>query len=195
MQQIRDKIMKIGANDIRVGNLLELDKRLWVVLKTQHVQPGKGGAFMQVEMKEIKDGTKNNTRFRSSETVTKVSLEARDFQFLYESGDSIELMDKTNYEQISLSKDLVGDQAAFLQEGMDVMVEFYNDSPIAVVLPDTTIVEIAECEPAIKNQTAASSYKPALLTNGVRITVPPFVGVGDRVVVRIATQEYMERAK
>jgi elongation factor P len=187
--------MKIGANDIRVGNLLELDKRLWVVLKTQHVQPGKGGAFMQVEMKDIKDGTKNNNRFRSSETVTKVSLEVRDFQFSYASGDSIELMDTTNYEQISLSKELVGDQFAFLQEGMDVKVEFYGEEPVAVVLPDTMIAEIAECEPAIKNQTASSSYKPAKLTNGVRITVPPFVGVGDKVVVRIATQEYMERAK
>ncbi len=187
--------MKIGANDIRVGNLLELDKRLWVVLKTQHVQPGKGGAFMQVEMKDIKDGTKNNNRFRSSETVTKVSLEARDFQFLYESGDSIELMDKTNYEQISLNKELVGEQAAFLQEGMDVMVEFYGEEAIAVVLPDTVIAEVAECEPAIKNQTAASSYKPAVLDNGVRIMVPPFISTGDKVVVRIASLEYMERAK
>ncbi len=187
--------MKIGANDIRVGNLLEFNSRLWVVLKTQHVQPGKGGAFMQVEMKDIKDGTKNNNRFRSSETVTKVSLEARDYQYLYESGDNIELMDKTTYEQISLSKELVGEQAAFLQEGMDVMVEFYGEEAIAVVLPDTIVAEIAECEPAIKNQTAASSYKPAKPTNGVRITVPPFVSVGDKVVVRIGTLEYMERAK
>lgn len=187
--------MKINVNEIRVGNLLEHNKRLWVVLKTMHVQPGKGGAFMQVEMKDIKDGTKSNTRFRSSDTVERVQLEQKDYQYLYDNGDNVELMDQTSFEQVSLSKELLGEQAPFTQEGMIVMVEYYGDEAIAIVLPDTVIMEIKDCEPVIKGQTASSSYKPALLENDVRITVPPFVNVGDRVVVRIATQEYLERAK
>ena len=188
-------IMKISANDIRVGNVLEFEGKLWVVLKTMHTQPGKGGAYMQVEMKEIKAGTKTNTRFRSSETVTKVSLDQVTYQYLYESDDMIELMDKTTYEQISLSKQLLGDDVAFLQEGMDVNVEFYGEEPISMVLPDTVIMAIAECEPVVKGQTAASSYKPGILENGVKIMVPPFINQGDKVIVRISTREYMERAK
>lgn len=187
--------MKINVNEIRVGNLLEYDKRLWVVLKTMHVQPGKGGAYMQVEMKDIKDGTKNNTRFRSSETVERVQLEQKDYQFIYTNGDMVELMDQTTYEQISLRADLLGDQAPFIQEGMKVMVEYYGEEAIAIVLPDTVIMAVNDCEPVVKGQTAASSYKPAILENGVRVMVPPFVNVGDKVVVRIATQEYLERAK
>lgn len=187
--------MKISANDIRVGNVLEFEGKLWVVLKTMHTQPGKGGAYMQVEMKEIKAGTKTNTRFRSSETVTKVSLDQVTYQYLYESDDMIELMDKTTYEQISLSKALLGDDVAFLQEGMDVNVEFYGEEAISMVLPDTVIMAIAECEPVVKGQTAASSYKPGILDNGVKIMVPPFINQGDKVIVRIATREYMERAK
>lgn len=187
--------MIIGANDIRVGQLLNYNKRLCVVYKTQHVQPGKGGAYMQVEMKDIKEGTKYNNRFRSSETVEKVSLDERDFQFVYASGDMLELMDKATYEQISVSKELVGDNAAFLQDGMDVKLEYYGEEAIAVKLPDTTVVGVTECEPVVKGQTASSSYKPAILENGVRIMVPPFVNSGDRVVVRIDTKEYMERAK
>lgn len=188
-------IMKISANDIRVGNVLEFEGKLWVVLKTMHTQPGKGGAYMQVEMKEIKAGTKTNTRFRSSETVTKVSLDQVTYQYLYESDDMIELMDKTTYEQISLSKQLLGDDVAFLQEGMDVNVEFYGEEPISMVLPDTVIMAIAECEPVVKGQTAASSYKPGILENGVKVMVPPFINQGDKVIVRISTREYMERAK
>jgi elongation factor P len=186
--------MKIGANDIRVGNILEIDKKLWVVLKTQHTQPGKGGAYMQVEMKDIKAGTKNNTRFRSSETLTKASIESKDFQYLYESGDNFEAMDKTTFEQITLSKELVGERAPFLEDGMDVTVEFYGEMPVAAFLPSLLTVEIAECEPSIKNQTASSSYKPATLVNGARITVPPFVGVGDKVVIKSESLEYVERA-
>lgn len=187
--------MKMVANDIRVGHVLENEGKLWVVLKTMHTQPGKGGAYMQVEMKEIKAGTKTNIRYRSSETVTKVSLDQITYQYLYESGDMIELMDKTNYEQISLAKDLLGDDVVFLQEGMDVNVEFYGEEPISMVLPDSITLEIAECEPVVKGQTAASSYKPAVLENGVKISVPQFVNQGDKVVVKIATREYVERAK
>jgi elongation factor P len=187
--------MKINVNDIRVGNILEIDGRLWVVAKTMHTQPGKGGAYMQVEMKDIKEGIKKNERFRSSETVTKVHLEAKEFQYLYTSGDDIEVMDKSSFEQISLNKDLFGDQLEFLQEGMDISIEFHNDTPIAVVLPETLVLEVEECEPVVKGQTAASSYKPAKLVNGVRIMVPPFIKIGDKIEVRVASLEYLQRAE
>lgn len=187
--------MKINVNDIRVGNLLEWNGKLWVVAKTQHTQPGKGGAYMQVEMKDFREGTKTNTRFRTSETVERVTLEQKPFQFLYENGDMLELMDNTTYEQISLKKDLLGDSQDFLQDGMQVEVEYYGEEPIMIMLPATVEMEIAECEPVVKGQTAASSNKPAVLENGVRIMVPPFINVGDRVVVKIETTEYMERVK
>jgi elongation factor P len=187
--------MKINANDIRVGNLLEHEKRLWLVLKTMHTQPGKGGAYMQVEMKDIQSSTKSNVRFRSAETVTKVRLDQRDFQFLYDEGDTVALMDKETFEQMSLNKDIFGDKIAYLMDGMDVTVEFYNDNPISALLPETVQLRIADCEPAIKGQTAASSFKPAKLENGVRIMVPPFISIDDVVVVRTADGQYMERAK
>lgn len=187
--------MKINANDVRVGNLLNYENRLWVVLKTMHVQPGKGGAYMQVEMKDIKVGTKQNLRLRSAETIEKVQLEQKDFQYLYDNGDMVELMDQTSFEQVSLSKDLLGEQAAFLQEGMKVMVEYHGDEAIAIVLPDTVVMEVKDCEPVVKGQTAASSYKPAIMENNVRIMVPPFINVGDRVVIKIESSEYLERAK
>ena len=188
-------LVKINANEIRVGNVLEFNKRLSVVLKTMHVQPGKGGAYMQVEMKDIKDGTRNNNRFRSTETVEKVQLEQISYQYLYDEGDTIAIMDKKTFEQRSLSKDLVGEQFAFLQDGMDIAVEVYNEEPIYVVLPDSATLEISECEPVVKGQTASSSYKPAILENGIRIMVPQFVNQGDKVVVKIETREYVERAK
>jgi elongation factor P len=187
--------MKINANDIRVGNLLEHNGRLWVVLKTMHTQPGKGGAYMQVEMKDIRDGTKNNVRFRSSETVERAQLDEQKYQFLYVDGKALTLMDKETYEQRLVDKELAGDQAPFLQEGMDVTLETYNDEPIALILPGTVIAEIAECEPVVKGQTAASSYKPAILDNGVRLMVPPFINIGDKVIVKLETMEYVERAK
>jgi elongation factor P len=187
--------MKINANDVRVGNLLNYENRLWVVLKTMHVQPGKGGAYMQIEMKDIKVGTKQNLRLRSAETIEKVQLEQKDFQYLYDNGDMVELMDQTSFEQVSLSKDLIGEQAAFLQEGMKVMVEYHGDEAIAIVLPDTVVMEVKDCEPVVKGQTAASSYKPAIMENNSRIMVPPFINVGDRIVIKIESSEYLERAK
>lgn len=187
--------MKINAIDIRVGNILEVNKRLWAVLKTMHTQPGKGGAFMQVEMKDIKSGTKDNVRFRSSETVEKVQLEQEDYQYLYDEGDTIAIMNKKSYEQRSLDKELVGNMLPFLQEGMDICLETYNDEPLTINMPESMTFEIAECEPVVKGQTATSSYKPALLTNGVKISVPPFVAAGDKVVVRLDPLEYLERAK
>ena len=187
--------MKISANDIRVGNILEFNKRLWVVLKTMHTQPGKGGAYMQVEMKDIKDGTKNNVRFRSSETIEKVHLDQNDYQYLFDEGNTIAVMDKASYEQRSLDKELLGDKLPFLQEGMDIKLEIYNEEPISIVLPETMVLKVNECEPVVKGQTAASSYKPAILENGIRVMVPPFINIDDKIIVRVETQEYMERAK
>lgn len=187
--------MIIGANDIRVGQLIKYNNRLCVVYKTQHVQPGKGGAYMQVEMKDIKEGTKYNNRFRSSEVVEKVSLDEREFQYVYDNGDMLELMDKISYEQITVSKELAGDNAAFLQDGMDVKLEYYGEEAVSLKLPDLTTLQVTECEPVVKGQTASSSYKPAVLENGVRVMVPPFVNQGDKIIVRIETREYMERAK
>lgn len=187
--------MRISANDIRVGQILVHEGKLWQVLKNQHVQPGKGGAYMQVEMKDIKAGTKLNIRFRSAETIEKAHLEQKDYQYLYDGGDTVELMDQTTFEQVTLNKTLIGDKLAYLQEGMIVTVEFYGEEPIAIALPETIVLGVTECEPVVKGQTAASSYKPALLENGVRIMVPPFISQGDKVVVRTSDGTYMERAK
>jgi elongation factor P len=150
---------------------------------------------MQVEMKDIRDGTKMNTRFRSSETVEKVHLEQKDYQYLYDEGTTIAIMDKQSFEQRSLDKELIEDKLPFLQEGMDIKLETYNDEPISLVLPETVVLEVAECEPVVKGQTAASSYKPAVMDNGVRIMVPPFINQGDKLLVRIEPLEYLERAK
>lgn len=187
--------MKIDANSIRVGNVLVYEGKLWVVLKTMHTQPGKGGAYMQVEMKEIKAGTKTNVRFRSSETVEKAHLESASYQFLYTEGTEIALMDKTSFEQISISKEMLGAQLPFLQDGMELTVELYNNTPVLVKLPDTVTEKVVECEAVIKGQTAASSYKPAVLSNGVRVMVPPFIEIGAEIIIKVETQEYMERAK
>ncbi len=187
--------MKIDAISIRVGNVLVYEGKLWVVLKTMHTQPGKGGAYMQIEMKEIKGGTKTNVRFRSSESVEKAHLETASYQFLYIDGDDIAVMDNTSFEQMSIPKEMLGDQLPFLQDGMQLIIELHDISPVTVKLPDTVVETIAECEAVIKGQTAASSYKPAVLSNGVRITVPPFIEIGDKVIVKVETQEYVERAK
>ncbi len=187
--------MKIDAISIRVGNVLEYEGKLWVVLKTMHTQPGKGGAYMQIEMKEVKAGTKTKVRFRSSETVEKAHLETASYQFLYSEGNEISIMNNESFEQISISKDILGDQIPFLQEGMELTVALHDNVPITIKLPDTITETIAECESAIKGQTAASSYKPAILSNGVRIMVPPFISIDDKVIVKVETQEYVERAK
>ncbi len=187
--------MKIIANDIRVGHILEHEGKLWTVLKTMHTQPGKGGAFMQVEMKEVREGTKLNIRFRSSETVDRARLELKHFQFLYMDGDQLELMDQETYEQTSISKALLGEQADFLQENMILSVECHQDQPVMLSLPEMVTCTITDCEPVVKGQTAASSYKPAILDNGARVMVPPFIGAGDRIIVRVTDKQYIERAK
>jgi elongation factor P len=187
--------MKIDGVSIRVGNVLEHKGQLWVVVKTQHVKPGKGGAFNQVELKDIRNGTKLNERFRSSESVERVRLDQKDYQYLYADGEKLVFMDKDNYEQIEMGKELLEDQFPFLEENMDVVMEMYENEPISVTIPSQVTLTIEETEPVVKGQTAASSYKPAILSNGVRVMVPPFISTGDRVVVDTNEATYIERAK
>jgi len=186
--------MKISGVDIRPGNILEYEKGIWKVAKTQHTQPGKGGAFMQVEMKNLIDGRKTNVRFRSAETVERVRLDTKDFQFLYHDGDMLVFMDKDNYEQVSLAEDLIGESAAFLQDGMDVVMELYNERPISVQMPAQIEATIVEADAVVKGQTASSSYKPAVLDNGVRVMVPPHISSGTKIVVDTYSREYVRRA-
>jgi len=190
----RNAPMKINGNEIRPGNVLEHNGGLWAVVKTNAVKPGKGGAFNQVEMKNLIDGTKLNERFRASETVERIRLEQKDFQFLYEQGEALVFMDLESYEQLELQKDFVGDRRAFLQDGMMVTVELYDERPIGIALPDHVTLEITEADPVVKGQTAASSYKPAILENGVRILVPPFISAGERVIVDTNELTYLRRA-
>ena len=187
--------MKINSVDIRPGNILEYQNGLWRAVKIQHTQPGKGGAYMQVELKNLMDGRKTNERFRSAETVEKVRLDTKDFQFLFAEGDTLTFMDKLNYDQVTLERDLLGDAAEFLTDGMDVVMETYDDKPISVQLPTQIEAVIADTEAVVKGQTASSSYKPATLENGVRVMVPPFIGVGTRIVVDTYEREYVRRAE
>ncbi|RED49767.1 elongation factor P [Aestuariispira insulae] len=188
--------MKIDGNAIRPGNVIEHEGRLWRAVKTQHVKPGKGGAFLQVELKDIRSGTKLNERFRSSETVERVRLDQKEFQFLFNEGDEYTFMDQESYEQIAVNIDLIGeDQAIFLQDGMVVTIESFEDSPISVMLPDTVTMEITEADAVVKGQTASSSYKPAILENGARVMVPPYIESGTRIVVNTADSTFVERAK
>jgi elongation factor P len=187
--------MKINGNSIRPGNIIEHQGRLWRAVKTQHTQPGKGGAYLQVELKDIRDGTKLNERFRSSETVEKVRLDEHPSQFLFSAGDEYTFMDQDTFEQITLNSDLIGDPAVFLQEGMIVTLESYEGSPISVELPESVTMSIVVADAVVKGQTASSSYKPAKLENGVRVMVPPHVETGTRIVVNTADSTYVERAK
>ncbi|MFL6857906.1 MAG: elongation factor P [Allosphingosinicella sp.] len=186
--------MKISGVDIRPGNIIEYEGGIWRAVKIQHTQPGKGGAYMQVEMKNLIDGRKTNVRFRSAETVERVRLDTKDFQYLYAEGDSLVFMDKETYEQVHLPRDLIGEPAAFLQDGMDVVMELHDERPISVQLPDTIEATIVEADAVVKGQTASSSYKPAILDNGVRVMVPPHIGSGTRIVVDVYEQTYVRRA-
>ena len=183
--------MKISGVDIRPGNILEYEQGIWKVAKIQHTQPGKGGAFMQVEMKNLIDGRKTNVRFRSQDNVERVRLETKDFQYLYAEDESLVFMDKDNYDQIQLPADLLGDAAAFLQDGMEVSLEMWEDRPISVQLPDQVEATIVEADAVVKGQTASSSFKPALLDNGVRVMVPPHIGSGTRIVVDVYERTYV----
>jgi elongation factor P len=186
--------MKISGVDVRPGNILEYENGLWRAVKIQHTQPGKGGAYMQVEMKNLIDGRKTNVRFRSAETLEKVRLDTKDFQFLFRDGESLTFMDKDTYDQIILSADMLGDEVAFLQDGMEVVLELYEDRPISVQLPDTIEATIVEADAVVKGQTASSSYKPAVLDNGVRVMVPPHISSGTRIVVDVYEKTYVKRA-
>ena len=187
--------MKINGNAIKPGMVLQHEGTLWVAVKTAHVKPGKGGAFAQVEMKNLIDGRKLNERFRSDDVVERVTLEQRDFSFLYDQGDVLVFMDKNTYEQIELAKDWVGDERVqFLQDGMEVVIEFHEDRAIGLTLPEYVTLTVVETEPTIKGQTASSSYKPAMADNGMRVMIPPFMGTGERIVVSTETGEYVRRA-
>ena len=186
--------MKISGVDIRPGNIIEYEGGIWRAVKIQHTQPGKGGAYMQVELKNLIDGRKNNVRFRSAETVERVRLDTKDFQFLYHDGDMLVFMDKETYEQVSLPEDLIGEPAAFLQDGMDVIMELHEERPISVQLPDTIEATVVEADAVVKGQTASSSYKPAVLDNGVRVMVPPHIASGTRIVVDVYEKTYVRRA-
>jgi elongation factor P len=185
---------KISGNEIRPGTVVEHDGGLWVAVKTNTVKPGKGGAYNQVELKNLINGTKLNERFRSAETVEQVDLEYKDFSFLYEQGEALVFMDTESYEQLELQKDFVGERAAFLQDGMMVTVRLYGETPIGVSLPDQVVLSITEADPVVKGQTAASSYKPAILENGIRVLVPPFIEAGERILVDTNEITYLRRA-
>lgn len=187
--------MIINANSIRIGNVIQYQNRSWQVLKREHVKPGKGGAYIQVEMKDIIIGTKTNVRFNSSENIEKAHLESKNYQYQYMDKDELVVMDMESFEQFNFSKDLLGESFPFLQEGMNIQVEYCNDNPINIILPETVVLEIVEADAVVKNQTATSSYKPAKLENGVRVMVPQFVESGDRIVVRTEDATYVERAK
>jgi len=188
------RMAKISGVDIRPGNILEYEKGIWKVAKTQHTQPGKGGAFMQVEMKNLIDGRKTNVRFRSADTVERVRLDTKDFQFLYAEGDDLVFMDTETYDQITLPKDLLGGADAFLQDGMTVLLEMYDERPISVQLPEQMEATIVEADAVVKGQTASSSYKPAILDNGVRVMVPPHIESGTRIVVDVYERTYVGKA-
>tara|TARA_B100000575_G_C23093612_1_gene630594 strand:+ start:721 stop:1290 length:570 start_codon:yes stop_codon:yes gene_type:complete len=188
--------MKIDGNEIKVGNILEIDNKLWRVLKTQHTQPGKGGAYNQVELKEIKEGTKMNSRFRSSETVERAILDEKKFQYLYEDNQKFIFMDHQTYEQIELGYDLIPkDQSKFLVENNDIILQFYNEKAVGLELPDNITLKVIETEGVVKGQTAASSYKPATLERGIKTTVPQFIDVNDKIVISTSDSSYVEKSK
>lgn len=187
--------MKVNANTLRAGNVIEHNGKLWVVLRNELMQPGKGASVAQVEMRDIRTGAKDNVRFRTQETVERVRLEQDDYQFLYADGEELHFMHQGNFEQTSIKRDLVGEPAAFLQEGMIVEIETFEGEALSVHLPDTVVMQIVEAEPVVKGQTATTSYKPAILENGVKVMVPPFIESGTRIVVRTEDSSYVERAK
>lgn len=187
--------MKISVNDVRVGHVLEHQSKLWRVVKTEHVKPGKGPAYLQVELKGVDHPTKLNERLRTADTIERVRLDETDYQFLYEDGDQLNFMDQESFEQMALPKELVGDAFVFLKEGMNVTVQSYEGRPLSVAIPETVVCEVVQADPVVKGQTAAASYKPAILDNGIRVMVPPHIEMGTRVVINTTDSSYVERAK
>jgi elongation factor P len=185
---------KINGNEIRPGNILDHDGGLWLAVKCDHVKPGKGGAFAQVELRNLRNGTKLNERFRSADKVERVRLEQKDQQFLYETDGMLVFMDTESYEQVELPAEILGDRRPFLQDGMTVHIEYYESEALNATLPQKVTCKVVETEPVVKGQTAANSFKPAVLDNGVKVMVPPFVGPDEMIVVNTETMEYSERA-
>ena len=187
--------MKINGNTIKPGMVLQHNGGLWVVTKASHVKPGKGGAFANVEAKNLETGNKLNERFRSEDKVERVTLEQRDYSYLYDGGDTLVFMNDENYEQIELQKEWVGEERIpYLQEGMKVVIESHEDRPIGLSLPEQVTLEVVETEPTVKGQTASSSYKPAMASNGMRVMIPPYMSAGEKIVVDTDTGEYVRRA-
>ena len=188
--------MKIDGNQIKVGNMLEINSKLWRVIKTQHTQPGKGGAYIQVEMKEIIEGTKMNERFRSSESVERAILEEKECQFLYTNDDKYYFMDNKNFEQIEIGADVISkEQAKYLIENDKIVIQLHDLKPVSIILPEHITLKVIESAVAIKGQTAASSFKPALLEKNIKTSVPPFIGVGDSIIINTSDASYAEKAK
>ena len=188
--------MKIDGNQIKVGNILEINSKLWKVLKTQHTQPGKGGAYHQVEMKELKNGTKMNERFRSSESVERAILEEKTCQYLYQNNQQYVFMDNANYDQIDIGTDIISeDQTRFLKENDNIKILFYENLPVSIELPEHIKLKVIEADAVVKGQTAASSYKPAILERNIKTSVPPFIVVGDEVVISTTDLSYIEKVK
>jgi elongation factor P len=188
--------MKIDGNQIKVGNILEINSKLWRVLKTQHTQPGKGGAYLQVEMKEIREGTKKNERFRSSESVERAILDEKICQYLYSENNKFIFMDNITYEQIEIGEDIISEnQSKFFIENENINLQFYEGSVIGLELPENISLKVEETQAVVKGQTATSSYKPAILTGGIKTSVPPFISIDDYVVISTTDSSYIEKAK
>ena len=188
--------MKIDGNQIKIGNILVIRSKLFRVLKTQHTQPGKGGAYLQVELKDIKDGTKTNERFRSSESVERIILEEKNFQFLYKINGKFHFMDNKTYEQLEIGNEIISEnQEKFLVENELLLIQIYESNPVSIVLPSTVSLEVIEADAVVKGQTSASSYKPAVLERNIKTSVPPFIEVGNKVVISTSDSSYIEKAK
>ncbi len=187
--------MKINAIDVKPGNVLEHQGKLWLVVKRELIQPGKGGSFAQIEMRDLRGGNKTNERFRTQETVERVRLDDKEMQFLYFDGDQGTFMDNESYEQTAVSREMIGEPADFLQEGMICTVQHFEGEPLSVTIPQSVVMEVVEADPVVRGQTASSSYKPGKLENGRRVMLPPHIGPGTRIVVNTADGSYVERAK
>tara|TARA_Y100000588_G_C13770176_1_gene717854 strand:- start:109 stop:684 length:576 start_codon:yes stop_codon:yes gene_type:complete len=188
--------MKIDGNQIKVGNILKINEKLWRVIKTQHTQPGKGGAYLQVELKDIKEGTKINERFRSSESVERAILEEKICQFLYQNDDKFYFMDNKTYDQFEIGKDvIIENQEKFLIENENIIIQLFESNPVSILLPDTVAFEVMEADSVVKGQTISSSYKPATLERNIKTSVPPFIEVGDKIVISTKDSSYVEKAK
>ena len=187
--------LKVNGNTIKPGNVIEHKNGLWVAVKTNHVKPGKGGAFAQIELRNLKDGTKLNERFRSSENIERVILEEVPHVFLYKENNNLVFMNNSTFDQINIDENMIGEQSSFLQDGMMVMINIYNEEPVSVNMPDSCVLEVIETEAVIKGQTASSSFKPAILNNNVKVMVPGHIEVGSKIVVRPSDSSYIEKAK